>query len=78
MLEKLGFGPDEMLKLNPRLIYARMYGYEKDSKYADMAGHDIGYSSLSGVLSVSDETIILEKCYKTVRVLTKGSASSCR
>lgn len=52
VLEKLGLGPDEMLKLNPKLVYARMYGFEKDSKYANMAGHDINYSALSGVLSV--------------------------
>lgn len=51
-MEKLGFGPDEMLKLNPKLIYARMYGFERDSKYQDMAGHDINYSALSGVLAV--------------------------
>lgn len=54
VLEKLGFGPDEMMKLNPRLVYARMYGFEANSKYADMAGHDINYSALSGVLSVGD------------------------
>lgn len=53
VLEKLGLGPDEMLKLNPKLVYARMYGFEKDSKYADMAGHDINYTALSGVLSAS-------------------------
>lgn len=58
VLEKLGFGPEEMLKLNPGLVYARMYGFEKDSKYADMAGHDINYSALSGVLSVCRRVLI--------------------
>jgi alpha-methylacyl-CoA racemase len=53
VLGKLGLGPDEMLKLNPKLVYARMYGFESGSKYADMAGHDVNYAGLSGVLSVT-------------------------
>ena len=53
VLEKLGLGPDECAAMNPRLIYARMTGFPRDnSSYKDMAGHDINYIALSGVLDM--------------------------
>lgn len=38
VLEKLGLGPDVLAQVNPRLIYGRMTGFRRDSKYAAMAG----------------------------------------
>lgn len=52
VLEKLGLGPDELCARNPRLIYGRMTGFRRDGRYALMAGHDINYLAVSGVLSV--------------------------
>lgn len=52
VMEKMGLGPDELLRLNPRLIYARMTGFRREGKYARMAGHDINYIAVSGVLSM--------------------------
>ncbi|KAL7797579.1 CoA-transferase family III domain-containing protein [Trichoderma ceciliae] len=52
VLEKLGLGPEELLAINPRLIYGRMTGFRRDGKYADMAGHDINYLAVSGVLAL--------------------------
>ncbi|TID22919.1 alpha-methylacyl-CoA racemase [Venturia nashicola] len=53
VLEKLGLGPEQvMLKINPRIIVARMTGFRRDGKYKDMAGHDINYIAVSGVLSM--------------------------
>ena len=52
VLEKLGLGPDVLLSINPRLIYARMTGFRRDGKYKDMAGHDINYLAVSGTLSL--------------------------
>lgn len=53
VLEKMGLGPEKvLLKLNPRLIVARMTGFRRDGKYKDMAGHDINYIAVSGVLSM--------------------------
>lgn len=53
VLEKMGLGPDEvLLKINPKLIVARMTGFRRDGKYKDMAGHDINYIAVSGVLSM--------------------------
>jgi alpha-methylacyl-CoA racemase len=49
----MGLGPQEvMLRLNPRLIIARMTGFRRDGKYKDMAGHDINYIAVSGALSM--------------------------
>jgi alpha-methylacyl-CoA racemase len=54
VLEKLGLGPDVLLSedVNPRLIYGRMTGFRRDGRYATMAGHDINYLAVSGVLSM--------------------------
>ncbi len=48
--ERLGLGPDEMLKLNPRLVYGRMTGWGQTGPYAQAAGHDINYIALAGAL----------------------------
>ncbi|KAI1332047.1 alpha-methylacyl-CoA racemase [Xylariaceae sp. FL0255] len=52
VLEKLGLGPDVLSAINPRIIYGRMTGFRRDGKYAAMAGHDINYLAVSGVLSI--------------------------
>lgn len=53
VLERLGLSPtDVLLKHNPRLIIARLSGFRRDGKYKDMAGHDINYLAVSGVLSM--------------------------
>jgi alpha-methylacyl-CoA racemase len=53
VLEKLGLCPQNvMLKINPRLIVGRMTGFRRDGKYSQMAGHDINYIAVSGVLSL--------------------------
>ncbi|KAG0327120.1 hypothetical protein BGZ99_008335 [Dissophora globulifera] len=51
VMERLGLGPDVLLKRNPRLVYARMTGFGQEGHYAKMAGHDINYLAISGVLS---------------------------
>ncbi|EPQ54016.1 CoA-transferase family III [Gloeophyllum trabeum ATCC 11539] len=55
VLEKLGLGPDVFLGeggLNGRLVYARVAGFPRKGAYSSMAGHDINYIALSGVLSM--------------------------
>ena len=51
VLEGLGLIPTQLLAANPRLIIARLTGFRRDGKYKDMAGHDINYLAVSGVLS---------------------------
>jgi alpha-methylacyl-CoA racemase len=50
VMERLGLGPDELLAVNPRLVYARVTGYGQDGPLAPVAGHDINYISVAGVL----------------------------
>ncbi|XP_063067305.1 alpha-methylacyl-CoA racemase [Engraulis encrasicolus] len=52
VMEKLGLGPEELLKDNPRLIYARLTGYGQTGSYSKAAGHDINYLAMSGLLSM--------------------------
>ena len=48
--ERLGIGPDECLRRNPRLIYGRMTGWGQTGPLARTAGHDINYLAISGAL----------------------------
>jgi alpha-methylacyl-CoA racemase len=50
VMERLGYGPDDMQALNPRLIYARMTGWGQNGPRAPRAGHDINYLALTGFL----------------------------
>lgn len=60
IMERLGLGPNVLLKDNPRLIYARLSGFGQSGPIATYAGHDINYVALSG-----EETMLimsLTKC----------------
>jgi alpha-methylacyl-CoA racemase len=50
VMERLDLGPDDMLALNPKLVYGRMTGWGQTGPFAQMAGHDINYIALSGAL----------------------------
>jgi alpha-methylacyl-CoA racemase len=55
VMERLGLGPDLCLARNPRLVYGRMTGWGQDGPIAHIAGHDINYIALSGVLATIGE-----------------------
>lgn len=50
VMERVGLGPDIVLKRNPRIIYGRMTGWGQTGPYAQMAGHDINYIAITGAL----------------------------
>src|SRR3974390_1641320 len=50
VMDRLGRGPDVCLALKPALVYGRVTGWGQGGAYAQMAGHDINYISLSGLL----------------------------
>jgi len=50
VMERLGLGPEEAFKKNPKLVYGRMTGWGQDGPLAPRAGHDINYIALAGVL----------------------------
>jgi alpha-methylacyl-CoA racemase len=53
VMERLGLGPEELLALNPALVYGRMTGWGQTGPLASSAGHDIGYIALTGALGAS-------------------------
>lgn len=50
VMERLGLGPDESLRNNPRLVYGRMTGWGQFGPLSQAAGHDPNYIALSGAL----------------------------
>ena len=53
VMERLGLGPADCAKRNPRLVYGRMTGWGQDGPLAQVAGHDLNYLALSGILSLA-------------------------
>ena len=49
-MERLGLGPEECWARNPQLVYGRMTGWGQGGPWSQMAGHDLNYIALSGVL----------------------------
>ena len=50
--ERLGFGPGECARRNPRLIFARMTGWGQEGPLSSAAGHDINYIAVAGALDL--------------------------
>ena len=53
VLEKLGFGYEDLKNINQGIIYCSLTGYGHTGSFASRAGHDINYMALSGVESFS-------------------------
>lgn len=51
VMERLGLGPDDCFKRNPKLVFGRMTGWGQDGPYSTAAGHDINYIALAGSLA---------------------------
>src|SRR4029450_11607204 len=50
-MERLGLGPDDLLKANPKLVYGRVTGWGQEGPLIAEAGHDINYLALTGLLA---------------------------
>ena len=50
VMERLGLGPDVLLKRNPKLAYGRVTGWGQEGPLALAAGHDLNYIALTGAL----------------------------
>lgn len=50
VMERLGLGPKDCQRINPRLVYGRMTGWGQTGPLAKAAGHDLNYIALSGAL----------------------------
>ena len=50
VMERLGLGPDDCSAVNPGLVYGRMTGWGQDGPLAHLAGHDVDYIAVTGLL----------------------------
>ena len=50
VMERLGLGPDVVLKRNPKLVYGRMTGWGQTGPWSMAAGHDMNYIAITGAL----------------------------
>jgi alpha-methylacyl-CoA racemase len=50
VMERLGLGPEECLKRNPKLVYGRVTGWGQTGPLSQAAGHDINYIAVTGAL----------------------------
>jgi crotonobetainyl-CoA:carnitine CoA-transferase CaiB-like acyl-CoA transferase len=53
VMERLGLCYSELSAVNKGLIYVSLTGYGQRGPYTDLAGHDINYMALGGVLSLN-------------------------
>lgn len=52
-MDKLGIGPDELMRLNPRLIFASGTGYGSHGPYKDLLAMDLTIQAMSGVMAAT-------------------------
>jgi alpha-methylacyl-CoA racemase len=50
--DRLGAGFAELRRHNPTLIYCSITGYGQDGPHRDLAGHDLNYLAMSGLLGM--------------------------
>lgn len=53
VMAKLGLGYEDLRAINQRLIYCSLTGYGQQGPYSRLAGHDVNYMALGGVLSLN-------------------------
>jgi crotonobetainyl-CoA:carnitine CoA-transferase CaiB-like acyl-CoA transferase len=55
VMPRLGLGPDDFFKVNPRLIYARASGFGSTGPYAEKRALDLTIQAMSGLMSTTGE-----------------------
>ena len=53
VMERLGLGPSDCAKRNPKLVYGRMTGWGQSGPLSQAAGHDLNYIALTGALGLT-------------------------
>ncbi len=58
VMERLGLGYDELIKINPKIIYCAISGFGQDGPDADKPAYDQIIQGLSGVMAINgDQTL---------------------
>ena len=57
VMDRLGFGYDDVARTNPRVVYCSISGFGQTGKNVGVAGHDLNYLAVAGLLDlVRDST----------------------
>jgi crotonobetainyl-CoA:carnitine CoA-transferase CaiB-like acyl-CoA transferase len=54
-LRSIGFGYDDVVKLNPRIVYASITGYGHTGPWADRPGYDLAVQGQGGIMSLTGD-----------------------
>jgi crotonobetainyl-CoA:carnitine CoA-transferase CaiB-like acyl-CoA transferase len=55
VMERMGFGYEELHRRHPRLIYCAITGFGRTGPYADRGGFDLVAQGMSGLMSITGE-----------------------
>ena len=61
-LERLGFGFDELVKINPKIVFCTISGYGATGPYRDLPSHGIAYDTWAGLI----EPVVDEDGFKRI------------
>jgi alpha-methylacyl-CoA racemase len=53
VMDRLGFGYEALSRINKGLIYCSISGFGQETPYRDLAGHDLNYIGLNGILDLT-------------------------
>ena len=54
VLAKFGCGYDSLRVVNPQLVYCGLYGWGADGPMAQVAGHDLNYVAMAGLIDAAN------------------------
>jgi CoA:oxalate CoA-transferase len=55
VMSGLGFGPEEVLRLNPKIVYASISGFGHSGPYMQRPAYDMVAQGMSGIMSITGE-----------------------
>lgn len=55
-MEKLGLGYDEIIKSNPKIIYAAMSGFGHSGPYSERPAYDMIVQAMGGIMSITGQS----------------------
>jgi crotonobetainyl-CoA:carnitine CoA-transferase CaiB-like acyl-CoA transferase len=55
VIDRLGFGHDDVLRLNPEIVYVSISGFGQSGPYRDRPAHDLSYQAVAGLLHTQAE-----------------------
>ncbi len=53
VMERLGLGYEKIKEINPKIVWLSLTGFGEDSPYSRMPGHDINFTGVGGILSLT-------------------------